>query len=160
MDYFNFNAEYEGLLAYTENVYYTNPSKRVLMGHSKGGKGVVHIAYKYQDLNLYAAIPLSGGPLRYDYDNKNIVIQDDGKDFFSKLKIRGYGETRYPRDFFEWIGKPSEYIYYADWDIPPYPAKNHGKVPERAMTTDSNKDGVSDLMYWLFGEAAKISNYK
>jgi uncharacterized repeat protein (TIGR02543 family) len=141
----------KALLNYVEDTYHTDTTKRVLMGHSRGGRGVVHIAYKYQDLNLYAAIPLSGGELRYDYDN-NIVVKDDGKQFFSKLKIRGYGETSYPKAFFEWIGKPNEFIYYSDWDVPPYPAKNHGKVPERAMTTDSNKNGTSDLVEWLFGD--------
>ena len=146
----------KALLAYTEDVYHTDPTKRVLMGHSIGGRGVVHLAYKHRDLNLYAAVPLSGGDLRYGSDQKTIVVGEDGKEFFSKLKIRGYGETPYPQNFFNWIGKPNEYIYYAEW-YDPETKKYHGKVPERAITTDSNNDGVSDLVYWLFGEDAKIT---
>ena len=32
----------------------------------------------------------------------------------------------------------------------------HGKVPEIALTEDLNKDGISDLVYWMFGHNSKF----
>ncbi len=148
----------KALISYVEDVYHTDSSKRVLMGHSIGGRGVVRIAYEHQDLNLYAVIPLSGWNLRYDNDNKIIIIKEEGKEYFSRIKIRGYGEYPQPKkDFFEWIGKPNEYVYYSEW-YDPVNRKYHGRVPERAMTDDLNHDGVSDMMYWLFGDDAKTNS--
>lgn len=91
---------------------------------------------------------MSGWNLRYDND-KNLIIKEDAIEYYSNIKIRGYGEYPQTKEFFEWIGKPNEYIYYVAYYYNPKNSKYHGKVPQRALTEDLNNDGISDLIYWL-----------
>ena len=126
------------LVEYAKSKYNINPERVVLMGHSMGAHGVLELTLEMKKLNLYAAVTMS--TQREDYGGK------EGKAFYSKLKMKGYGEYASHQKFYDWIGQSENYTYYK--------GVSHGSVPKKALTEDLNKDGISDLMYWLFGSDA------
>ena len=123
-------------IRYCEDTYNIDNTKIVLMGHSMGGNGTVDLSYTYRDLNFYAAVPMSTQITSYH--------GEEGRKYYSNLRMRGYGEFSSFADFFKWIGQSENYTYYK--------GESHAKVPERAMTEDLNGNGVSDLVEWLFYE--------
>ncbi len=129
------------LVKYVKEKYNIDSSKVVLMGHSMGAHGVLELTLEMKSLNLFAAVTMS--TRREDYGGK------DGQAFYSKLKMRGYGEIASHQKFYDWIGQSKNYTYYK--------GASHGAVPKMALTEDLNKDGVSDLMYFLFGDNASTT---
>jgi hypothetical protein len=69
--------------------------------------------------------------------------KEGGKQFYSNIPIKGYGEIERQQNFFNWVGQPNNFIYYK--------GEKHANVPKRAMLEDKNSNGVSDLVEWLFG---------
>ena len=137
--YWGRQPNYETMKAairYCEDTYNIDNTKIVLMGHSMGGNGTVDLSYTYRDLNFYAAVPMSTQITSYH--------GEEGRKYYSNLRMRGYGEFSSFADFFKWIGQSENYTYYK--------GESHAKVPERAMTEDLNGNGVSDLVEWLFYE--------
>ena len=138
----------KALIEYYSEEYNINPSRVVLMGHSTGGRGVIHTSYNMQQMfsknYFYALVPMSSNVTEaYPTEDTN-----KGYEYFSNMKIRSYSEDKDADGFNKWLGKKNDFIYLKD--------VKHNDVPKVALTTDSDKDGVSDLMYWLFGDAAKI----
>ncbi len=126
------------LVKYVKAKYNIDPNNVVLMGHSMGAHGVLELTLEMKDLNLAAAVTMS--TQRKEYGGK------EGQAFYSKLRMKGYGEFESHQKFYDWIGQSKNYTYYK--------GATHGKVPQMALTEDLNKDGISDLMYWLFSDGA------
>ena len=130
----NYNT-INGLVEYTADYYKIDRSKIVLMGHSMGGNGTIEIAWEMKNLNLYAAVTMSTQVTSYK-------VGEGGQEFYSKLRMKGYGEFAEHQKFYDWIGQSQNYTYYK--------GETHGKVPERAFIEDINNNDVSDLVEWLF----------
>ena len=126
-----------GLIKYTADYYNIDRSKIVLMGHSMGGNGAVELSWEMKNLNLYAIVTMSIEMTSYNAGNGT-------KEFFSNIRMRGYSEFGEHQQFYNWIGQPNNFTYYK--------GEKHANVPQRAMTEDLNNDGISDLVYWLFGD--------
>ncbi len=127
----------KALIKYVHDVYNADSNKVVLMGHSYGGNGVYYVAnsmksYFYAVISSSATISTTS-PFDYNY--------------FSKLKIRGYSEFEENRTMFIWMNQPNSFFKMN---------VSHSEVPVLALTQDKNNDGVSDLLYWLFGNDAVI----
>ena len=138
----------KGLIEYYVEKYNLNPSKVILMGHSMGGRGTIYASYGMQKMfskNYFNAIVPMSFLLTGPYPSDDV---ENGYNYFSKIKIRGYIESPDKNGFFEWLNQTNNLIYLEK--------TSHADVPEKALTQDLNNDGVSDLMYFLFGEAAKI----
>ncbi len=138
----------QALIEYYIEEYDINPSRVILMGHSMGGRGTIYTSYNMQKMfsknYFYALVPMSSN-INGAYPDKD---PNSGYEYFSNMKIRVYSESKELNGFNKWLGIEDEFIYLK--------GVSHGNVPKVALTTDENNDGVSDLMYWLFGEAAKI----
>ena len=136
----------KALIDYSKEKYNIDLNNVMLMGHSMGGDGVVHVSYEMQ--KKYS----------YDYFNKLVIMsgtndlkypsndKESGLAYFKNKEIRGYSENGNCKPFFEWTGKLDNYISMK--------GTSHGNVPKVALELDENKDGISDLVYWLFGEKA------
>ncbi len=122
------------LIEYAKNTYNIDESKIVIMGHSMGGYGARLISAQHQD-TYYGVVIMSAYPRA-----------SNDVDYFasSSLKVWGYSEAEDCKGFFDSIGKPDNFTLYK--------GVRHGDVPMRALVEDNNKDGVSDLMHWLFGD--------
>ncbi len=75
---------------------------------------------------------------------------EEGRAYYSKIKIKGYGEIAKQQELFDWVNQSNNFTYYKN--------EKHMNVPRRAMLEDTNKDGVSDLIYWLFGKNEKCDS--
>ncbi|MBQ6285563.1 MAG: InlB B-repeat-containing protein, partial [Bacilli bacterium] len=128
------------LIRYATDYYKIDTNKIVFMGHSMGGYGVVEVSWGMKDIQFYSIVIMSA--------RKSNYMGKDGQEFYSKQKLRGYGESQDMGAFLSWANQSNNYTYYKGVD--------HGKIPQKAMTDDTNGDKVSDLMTWLFGEDAKI----
>ena len=64
-------------------------------------------------------------------------------------KIRAYEENKDGMGFFKFTGRTDEFLRYQN--------KSHSTMPKVGLIEDKNSDGVSDLMYWLFGDDAVIN---
>ncbi len=133
--YSNNHTTIKALYNYTKDYYNIDESKVVLMGHSMGGNGVIEIAWEMKSLNFYAVVPMSTRVTSY-------ASSKGGKEYYSKIKFKGYGEFYEHQKFYNWIGQPNNYTYYK--------GESHGVVPKRAMIEDLDNNGVSDLIEWLF----------
>jgi pimeloyl-ACP methyl ester carboxylesterase len=136
-------------IEYALSKYNIDKSNIVLMGHSWGGRGTINISYAMQKKyshNYFSAI-VTMSPVYVDgpYPQKE---QEGSYNYFSKMKIRGYSEYSKTNGFFDWLNKSDEYFYMKNI--------NHSDIPYKSLSIDDNNDGVSDLMYWLFGEAANF----
>lgn len=147
-DYLETNFEtISALIEYAKDKYNIDMDRIVLMGHSMGADDTVSVPYKFHTkynkdyFNAYvmfsASTKLSASP----YNDSN-----DIKEYFTGKKIKGYSENNLCEGFFNLINVP----------LTVYSGAGHNKVPEKALTEDLNNDGVSDIMYWLFGEDAKV----
>ena len=131
----NYNT-IDALIKYVENTYNTDSTKKVVIGHSMGGYGTIVVAYKFRDLGFYAAVPMS--------TDKTEAYGEDGRKYYSSIKMMGYGEYSDQGKFFKWIGQPDNFHFYK--------GEVHGKVPQRALTEDLDGNGISDLIEYLFYE--------
>lgn len=62
--------------------------------------------------------------------------------------MKGYGEYASQASFFKWC--------YHENDFTVYSGTAHGQIPAKALSEDLNNDGVSDLIYWLFGKNSTV----
>ena len=134
-------------IEYLKNTYNINTNKVVLMGHSSGGSGVVYISRKNQD--LFSDLVIMSG---FEGFNEN-------KNYYKSISLRGYmtlNSERAPygdgncgmQNAFNQIGRSSDLILLPK-------SVSHVDVPKESLIIDENKDGVSDLIYWLFKDDAK-----
>ena len=134
----------EALIKYASDEYKIDTNKIVFWGHSSGGFGAIEMAWdlksKFKIANI---VTMSSQQTSYQ--------GNEGKEYYSKIKIKGYGEIEKQQELFDWIGQPKNFTYYK--------GEQHMNVPRRAMIEDTNKDGVSDLIYWLFGRNEKCDSY-
>ncbi len=119
------------LVKYTKAHYNIDTNRIVLMGHSNGGYNVPKLLVSLKDLNFHAAVIMSAPALQTPKD----------KEYFNSIKLRGYGEVKDGKNFFEGLGKPNNFTYY--------PGVSHSGVIEKAFTEDLNNDGTSDLISWI-----------
>ena len=136
-------------IEWAKSYYNIDLNNVVLMGHSMGGRGTVFLSYgmyKKYSKNYFSAIVSMSSNVYKEYPEDDPT---SGYNYFSKMKMRCYGEAREVNGFYNWLGKANEYIYLKN--------TSHGDVPYVALTTDENKDGVSDLMYWLFHDDASTT---
>jgi predicted peptidase len=136
----------KALIEYAKAKYNIDTNNIVLMGHSLGGNGVVYMSYEMQKRyshDYFSKLVIMSGTESLKYPSNDI---ESGYNYFSKKDVRGYTD-KYNLEcekFFIWIGKHENYKYY--------PSTSHGDIPRQALTEDLNGDGVSDLIYWLFGK--------
>ncbi len=132
----------DALINYAISEYNIDESKIVIMGHSMGGYGARLVATKNQG-KYYGVVIMSASP------KKSTDV-----DYFSSptLKVWGYSEASKSKEFFDIIGRPENFTLFK--------GASHGNVPVLALTEDSNNDGVSDLMQYLFGDAKIASSNK
>ncbi len=131
----------KALIKYATDYYNIDTNKIVFMGHSMGGYGVIDLSWSMKSTQQFYSIVIMSA-------NRSSYKGNEGQEFFSKQKLRGYSENTELMFFFKWANQSNNYTYYK--------GVSHGNVPEKAMTEDTNGDKVSDLMTWLFGEDAKI----
>ena len=112
--------------------YNINKGNVALIGHSLGGSGVVYMG-KY--MQSFSTITMLSG---YESNIKG------AEEYFKKTPVRGYSESGTPltmtRAFVRNCGQPDNV-----WQL----GVGHGGVPKAALTKDDDKDGYSDLIYWM-----------
>jgi uncharacterized repeat protein (TIGR02543 family) len=133
-------ATVEALIKYAVDYYKADPNRIVFMGHSAGGFGAVEMSWSFKDkVKISSIVTMSSQQAK--------VNGNGAQEYFSNIRMRGYGEIAKQLELFKWVGQPDNFTYYK--------GEKHGNVPRRAMLEDANNDGVSDLIYWLFGDYAK-----
>ena len=136
----------KAIIKYAKNVYGVN--KVVLMGHSDGGSGVVYVSYKNQD--LFSKLVIMSGFASFNA----------APSYYKKIPLKGYmtsnparasdpngggdGNTGMERIFNE-IGRSSDLIVFPK-------EVTHDEVQEKAFTTDSNNNNISDLIEWVVAD--------
>ena len=128
----------KALISYAKDKYKINSNDITLMGHSMGGNGVITVSRQMKD-TYSALVIMSGG--------SNTKVGNDA-DYFSKIKMRGFAENNDYKYFFTSAQRENDFVLYN--------GTSHGGIPQKAMTEDTNKDGISDLIYWLYSDKAKI----
>ncbi len=125
-----------GLVKYCIDNYNIDKNKIVFAGHSSGGFGAVEMTWGLKDkISVYKIVTMSSQQESYKWES-------GGKEFYSKIPIRGYGEIKSQQKLFDWVGQPNNFTYYN--------GETHSNVPERAFKEDLNNNGISDLIEWLF----------
>lgn len=130
---------------YMISKYNLNKNKIILSGHSLGGAGVMYMSSIYQ--NTFAAIvPISVHEDVNDYKNSsNYFIKNIS--YFSRIPIRIYSEEssfykNITNHIYNSINNPDKFKKTFD--------TAHGRVPYSAYTFDSDKNGKSDLLEWIY----------
>lgn len=122
--------------------YNVNTDKISLIGHSLGGAGTYYLASTYQD--YFSSIVMMSSP-KIDYKEEHI-------DYFRTIPIKGFCEETNPVkfkdkmvDFFNKINKSDDLKTFN---------YSHGEIPAKVVLEDSNKDQISDIIYWMlsYGE--------
>ena len=117
----------------------------VLMGHSLGSRGVTEVAYEMQkkySYDYFSKLVLMSGGEGTIYPSKD---SENARSYFISKPSKGFSEPATATgSFFEWINRPNDYKMISN--------ASHGTIIEKAMTLDENNDGISDLVYWLFGK--------
>ena len=132
------------LIKYAQAEYNIDANNIVLMGHSIGGNGVVYLSYEMQNkygVDYFNKLVIMSGTRDLKYPNNNL---ESGYNYFSKKEVLGYSVDLRCKRFFTWINEEENFKLYK--------GTSHGSIPEKALTDDSNNDGVSDLIYLLFGK--------
>lgn len=149
-DYLDTNFEtISALIEYAKDKYNIDMDRIVLMGHSMGADDTVSVPYKFHtkyNKDYFSAYVMFSASTKLSMSPYN--SSNDIKEYFTGKKIKGYSENNLCEGFFNLVNVP----------LTIYPGAGHSKVPEKALTEDLNNDGVSDIMYWLFGEDAKVKN--
>lgn len=130
----------KNLIDETINEQNINTKKIVLMGHSLGGIGVVHVGYTNKEY-FSALVILSG----YNSSPGNA----EKTEYFKNIPLRGYsdsGTVGYMKSFFSKTNHSDDLFKLGS---------SHGMVPKVAMSADNDKDGVSDLVYWMLSQYKK-----
>ena len=133
----------KAIIKYAKNVYGVN--KVVLMGHSDGGSGVIYVSRNNQD--LFSKLVIMSGFASFNA----------APSYYKKIPLKGYmtsnparatdpngggdGNTGMERIFNE-IGRSSDLIVFPK-------EVTHDEVQEKAFTTDSNNNNISDLIEWI-----------
>ncbi len=136
----------KALIDYSKEKYNIDLNNVMLMGHSMGGDGVVHVSYEMQkkySYDYFNKLVIMSGTNSLKYPSNDI---ESGLTYFKNKEVIGYAEKELCKPFFEWIGKPENFKYMK--------GISHSNVPSVAMKLDENKDGISDISYWLFGDKA------
>ncbi len=126
----------KALINYAKVDYNIDSYNISLMGHSMGGTGVVNVAPRMED-TFSSIVVMSGVPN---------VKKTDYPEYFAKIKMKGYAEDSSYKTFFTALNRESDFTLYN--------GTSHGDIPRKVLTEDTNKDGISDLMAWLYGENA------
>ena len=137
----------DALIKYAKDTYNIDSSRIVLMGHSMGADDTIIVPYENKSSDVFCAYVLFACSSALDkapYNNSEAV-----KKYFENKKIRAYEENKDGMGFFKFTGRTDEFLRYQN--------KSHSTMPKVGLIEDKNSDGVSDLMYWLFGEDAIIN---
>ena len=137
----------DALIQYAKDTYNIDPDRIVLMGHSMGADDTIIVPYENQKSDVFCAYVLFACSSALDkppYTNSKAV-----KAYFENKKIRAYEENKDGIGFFKFTERTDVFFRYKNGD--------HSTMPRIGMTEDKNSDGVSDLMYGLFGEDAVIN---
>ena len=97
-------------IEWAKSYYNIDLNNVVLMGHSMGGRGTVFLSYgmyKKYSKNYFSAIVSMSSNVYKEYPEDDPT---SGYNYFSKMKMRCYGEAREVNGFYEWLGKTNEYI--------------------------------------------------
>ena len=120
--------------------YNINKNNVALIGHSLGGSGVVYMG-KY--MQSFSTITMLSG-----YERP----PDSALEYFKKTPVRGYSESgsalSHTTAFVRNCGQPDNI-----WKM----SCGHGGVPKAALTKDDDKDGYSDLVYWMLSHGGEGS---
>ncbi len=135
----------KAIIESAKEIYNIDTNKIALMGHSLGARGVTEVAYemrkKYSTDYFSKLVTMSGGE-GIIYPSRD---SEDAHSYFSTKDVKGFGEPdTASKKFYDWINKSDDYRLMENAD--------HGTVTSKAMLLDENNDGVSDLVYWMFGK--------
>jgi hypothetical protein len=135
----------KAIITSAKETYNIDLDNVVLMGHSMGSRGVTEVSYemkKKYSYDYFSKLVLMSGGKETIYPSIN---SEEGHAYFTSKESKGFGEPETAtKEFFEWIGRPNDYRMISD--------ASHGTITQKAMTLDENNDGISDLVYWLFGK--------
>ena len=135
-----------GMIEYARDEYNIDMERISIFGHSMGADDSLRVAYEMSKnykkdyistLVLFSASSVLSTP--YYTNNKAY------KDFFSNKQLFGFSENNNCKGFFNYTGIPLVHI-----------SAGHNEVPKVALLKDEDNDGVSDLIYQIYGEDAKI----
>ncbi len=121
-----------GMISYVKDKYNANPEDVALVGHSMGGGGALLIQDNMQG-TFRTVVPMSFccGYIGHAEEYYN-------------LRMKGYDEDCESEKIFKWMHHENDYTCLR--------GMKHEDVPIYAFTTDADKNGVSDLVEWLFAE--------
>lgn len=130
-------------IKFAQSEYNIDTSKVVLMGHSMGADDLISLGYiistRYTSNYFSAYVSIS--PSHYIADksysayNKEAVLN-----FYKAKKMKGYTENTNCKPWFDWTGK----------ELVVFRGVGHFQTPQKAFTEDKDKNGISDLVEWLF----------
>jgi len=93
------------LVKYAKSYYGIDSKNIVLMGHSMGGIGTIHLAWDLRNIKFSAAVIMSAvEPSSYGEQS-----------YFANLRLRGYGEKNKGLPFFKWAGQEENFTYCKVW---------------------------------------------
>lgn len=122
-----------GVLDHVVSKYQVDTRKIVLMGHSLGGIGVEYFAY--QKPSYFSCQVIMSGY------NSGVDIASM-KDFPTKIFAENETYTAHYSKLKSTFGEDACTVLNCD----------HGEVPRKALTADSNSDKISDLLYWALSQ--------
>jgi len=131
----NNSRVYESIRAmvnYVKDKYNSPTDSIAIMGHSMGGGGALLINDNMKNF-FRTVVPLSSG--------YGII---GSKDTYKNIRIKGYDEDCETAKFFRWMGREEDFTCLKGME--------HVEAFEYSVTLDKNKDGVSDLIEWMFEE--------
>ena len=132
-------ATIKAIIEYSRDKYNVDTNKVVLMGHSHGSYGVPKVYTKAPD--LFSALIMTSG--------SNPEATKEQKAALQTIPLKGFSEDngnhRRMIGFFESIGRID--------DLTIYKGERHDGTPARALTTDEDGDGISDLIYWALSQS-------
>ena len=116
--------------------YNINTNNIALIGHSLGGSGVVAVGSHMQS---FATVTILSG-----YTSRP---PDSALEYFKKTPVRGYSESGNA------LSNTSAFLRNVGQSQNMFPLScGHGGVPKVALTRDDDKDGYSDLVYWMLSQ--------
>ncbi len=120
------------MVSYVKDKYNSPTNSIAIVGHSMGGGGALLINDNMKNY-FRTVVPLSPG--------YGII---GSKQTYENVRIKGFDEDCQTEKLFIWMGRPEAFTCLRGMD--------NVEAFEYSMTLDSNGDGVSDLIEWMFEE--------
>lgn len=132
-DWTTHRSSFFGLVDHVVNKYQVDTRKIVLMGHALGGTGVEYLAY--QKPGYFSCQVIMSG-----YDSG--VDLESMRDFPTRVIAENDSYTSHYNELKATFGSAACTVLNCSQE----------SVPKNALIADSNKDSVSDLLYWALSQ--------